>query len=138
MSVLYTAEVHVKGGREGSIKSNDGRLEARLTFPTALGGNGEGTNPEQLFAAGYGACFAATLGVLAKADGIALTHVEVNAQVELTNEQGLFQLGVNLAVNARGAERRHLETLIEKAKQTCPYSRATRNNVVTRVELVGP
>ena len=136
MSTIYTAKVVVTGGREGSIRSEDGLLETRLAFPTKLGGSGEGTNPEQLFAAGYGACFATTLATLAKADGVTLTNVEATSEVDMMLHEGTYDLGVRLAIKASGTDPATMERLIERAKQACPYSRATRNNIQVSVQLL--
>ena len=135
MDKLYTAQVTVRAGRDGSIRSDDGRLEARLAFPRSMGGDGNGTNPEQLFAAGYAACFATTLAAVGKAAGTPLRDVEVSSEVDVLHEAGTFDLGVRLVVKATGAERRALEALIEKAKQACPYSRATKGSLATSITV---
>ncbi|MBC8072224.1 MAG: Ohr family peroxiredoxin [Deltaproteobacteria bacterium] len=136
MTTLYTAHVHIDSGRDGSIRADDGKLEARLAYPKSLGGDGDGTNPEQLFGAAYGACFGSTLSTIAKAEGKVLRNVHVDAEVELHSEDGNYGLAVRLGVRAEGVDRPGLEGLIEKAKVTCPYARAVRNNVVTTVSLV--
>ncbi len=137
MSTIYTANVTIKSGRDGSARSDDGRLDARLAFPVALGGDGQGTNPEQLFAAGYGACFAGTLTAIAKAEGKPVSDVEVGAEVDMMLRDGTYDLGVRLAVKAAGVDRATLDALVEKAKLACPYARATRNNVESRVRVEG-
>jgi Ohr subfamily peroxiredoxin len=135
MEKLYTAHVDVRSGREGSVRSDDGLLEARLAFPKSLGGDGKGTNPEQLFAAGYAACFGSTLAAIAKADKVALTDVAIAAEVDMLHEHGTFDLAVRLAVDAKGIDRATLLGLIEKAKQACPYSRATRSSLATTISV---
>ena len=136
MKTLYTTTVIITSGRDGAIRSDDERLVARLAFPKALGGDGAGTNPEQLFAAGYGACFGSTVATLAKAEGLALQDIEVRSEVDLTLDGSTYGLGVRLAFRARGAEREVLTRLVEKAKAVCPYARAIRDNVTTTVTIL--
>lgn len=133
MTVLYTAKVHVTSGRDGSIRSDDGLLSARLAFPPSLGGDGQGTNPEQLFAAGYAACFASTLKLIGKNEGTALANVAVDAEVDMLHVDGTYDLGVRLTVKAEGADDKTLLALIEKTKKACPYSRATFATVKTTI-----
>jgi Ohr subfamily peroxiredoxin len=134
MDVLYTA-VATATGRDGRAITSDGRLDLPLAFPPALGGNGEGTNPEQLFAAGYAACFASALqlaGRQAKAD---TGDASVTAEVGIGPEGESFGLTVTLRVEL--PEELQGETgrqLVERAHQLCPYSKATRGNIT--VELV--
>lgn len=135
MKTLYTGKVTVRGGRDGSIRSSDGLLDVPLAFPPALGGSGKGTNPEQLFGAGYAACFASTVALVAKGQGLTLTDVSVDAEVDMLNEGSVFDLGVRLLVHASGADRPTLEGVIAKARDACPYSRATRNTLATVVTL---
>ena len=136
MTTLYTGKVSVQGGRNGAVRSDDGNLDVPLAFPTALGGSGAGTNPEQLFGAGYAACFATTVEVIAKAEGKAIGGVKVAAEVDMLLEGGTYDLAVRLTVTA-DADRATLEQIVEKAKSACPYSRATRNTLQTSVR-VGP
>ncbi|MBC7795019.1 MAG: Ohr family peroxiredoxin [Clostridia bacterium] len=136
MSTLYTAKVAVEGGRNGIARSADGRLETRLAFPVALGGTGEGTNPEQLFGAGYAACFASTLEVVAKADGLKLPQVSVDAEVDIVQTDGDMDLAVRLSVRAQGVAKATLESLIAKAENACPYARAVRHNVKTIIAVL--
>lgn len=135
MTTLYTARAQVISGRDGSVRTDDGKLETRLAFPKSLGGDGNGTNPEQLFAAGYGACFGSTLATIAKAEGAALRNVHVDSEVDMNNESGNYDLAVRLAVRAENVDRPTLEALVEKAKAACPYSRAIRGNVVTAITI---
>lgn len=135
MKVLYTAKVNARGGRDGAIRSDDGLLEAHLALPVAMGGPGNGTNPEQLFAAGYAACFAATLGHIGQASGTPLTAVEVDAEVDIGIQDEAYTLAVRLSVRASGVDSRALEALIVKAKSACPYARATQNNIASSVRI---
>ena len=135
METLYTAHVKVRSGRDGSVSSDDGLLEARLAFPKSLGGDGKGTNPEQLFAAGYAACFGSTLAAIAKAEKAVLTDVSIASEVDMLHDQGTFDLAVRLTVDATGIDRATLLGLIEKAKSACPYSRATRSSLATTITV---
>lgn len=129
--VLYTATATATGGREGHAVSSDGVLDVNLSVPTGLGGGGgPGTNPEQLFAAGYSACF---LGALRLVAGKA--KVELPAETSVTGAVGIgpipagFGLQVSLTVQAPGVPREQLQPLVEKAHEVCPYSNATRGNI---------
>jgi Ohr subfamily peroxiredoxin len=130
--VLYTGKTHTTGGREGSARSDDGRLDIVLTPP---GGNGQGTNPEQLFAAGWSACFIGALGRAARERHIALpSSTAVDAEVDLgTNADG-FLLQARLRVAIPGLDGSLARELIDAAHQICPYSKMTRNNI--NVDLV--
>ena len=136
MDALYTAVVSATG-RDGRAVSSDGKLEVRLAFPPALGGNGEGTNPEQLFAAGWAACFTSTLGVVGREAEIATGAISVTAEIGIGKDaaDGGFALGavlrVKLPANLRNETGRKL---VEQAHAGCPYSKATRGNIP--VELV--
>ncbi len=135
MQAIYTAEVTAKGGREGHVKSSDGILDLTLKVPKSMGGpGGEGTNPEQLFAAGYSACYESALGFVARRDKIALKDVSITAQVTL-NKTGdsQFDLTVELHGSFPGLDKAAAETLMQAAHQICPYSRATRNNVPVKL-----
>lgn len=133
--VVYTAKATSTGGREGTSKSDDGRLNLNLSTPKALGGNdGPGTNPEQLFAAGYSACFIGALKVVAMAEKIKLPDdIAVDAEVGIGPISGGYSINVKLKVRAPSIERSELERIVEKAHQVCPYSNATRGNI--EVEL---
>jgi Ohr subfamily peroxiredoxin len=134
MKAIYTGKVEVHGGRNGRVASDDGHLAATLAFPRALGGDGNGTNPEQLFGAGYAACFASTLGALARATGVKLGVVDVNAEVDMLHDgDATFDLAVRLVVRASGVSQSDLDKLVERAKDACPYSRATRHAISTLV-----
>lgn len=129
--VLYTATATATGGREGHAASSDGVLDVNLSVPTGLGGaGGPGTNPEQLFAAGYSACFLGALRVVA-----GKANVDLPAATSVTGAVGIgpipagFGLQVTLTVQAPGVPREQLQPLVEKAHEVCPYSNATRGNI---------
>lgn len=134
MSALYTA-VATASGREGKAVSSDGQLDLNLAFPPALGGTGKGTNPEQLFAAGYAACFASALGLVGRQAKVDTGDISVTAEVSLDKDETSFALSVVLRVEL--PEELDNETgrkLVEAAHGVCPYSKATRGNIP--VELV--
>jgi len=135
MQAIYTAEVTAKGGREGQVKSSDGILDLSLKVPKSMGGpGGAGTNPEQLFAAGYSACYESALGFVARRDKLLLKDVSITAQVTL-NKTGdsQFDLTVELHGSFPGVDKVTAESLMQAAHQICPYSRATRNNVPVKL-----
>lgn len=138
MKVLYSTKATSTGGRDGASESADGKLKVKLSTPTELGGQGgEGTNPEQLFAAGYSACFIGAMKFVAAQDSIKLPEEpSVTAQVGIgENPAGVgFAIDVELHISLPGLDREAATQLAEKAHQVCPYSNATRGNV--RVELV--
>ncbi len=129
--ILYTAHAHVTGGREGHGKTSDGRLDVDLSAPSETGGSGEGTNPEQLFAVGYAACFESALMGVARRNKIEAGDVAIDSQVSLSpNGEGGFVLSVVLDVDLPSViDRSQAVSLIEQAHQVCPYSNATRGNI---------
>ncbi|MGK4584090.1 organic hydroperoxide resistance protein [Kitasatospora sp. HPMI-4] len=134
MDALYTA-VATANGREGRAVSSDGRLDLPLAMPTALGGSGEGTNPEQLFAAGYAACFASALALVGRQAKVDTGDVSVTAEVGIGKDETSFALAVTLRVELPEALQGETgELLVKKAHEVCPYSKATRGNIP--VELV--
>ncbi|MCV7252947.1 organic hydroperoxide resistance protein [Mycolicibacterium fluoranthenivorans] len=134
MSVLYTAQTHTTGGRQGESYSADGNLDIQLTPP---GANGTGTNPEQLFAAGWSACFIGAMGVAAAAQKVKLpADTAVDAEVDLLNTDGAFSLQARLNVSVPGVDREIAQKIVDGAHQTCPYSKATRGNIPVTVTLV--
>jgi osmotically inducible protein OsmC len=135
MDALYTATVTAKGGREGHVKSSDGILDLALKVPKSMGGpGGEGTNPEQLFAAGYSACYESALAFAARRDKVTLKDVSITAQVTLNKTgESQFDLTVELHGSFPGVERAQATKLMEAAHQICPYSRATRGNVPVKL-----
>jgi Ohr subfamily peroxiredoxin len=131
--VLYTARTYTQGGRDGSARSSDGRLDVRLTPP---GSTGDGTNPEQLFAAGWSACFLGAIKIAASRMKIALpTAPAIDAEVDLGMRGEAFELAARLTVSLPGVERDVAQRLLVAAHETCPYSRATRNNIAVSIEL---
>ena len=129
MSTLYTTRATVVGGREGHVRSEDGLLDVQLSMPKALGGKETGTNPEQLFAAGYAACFQSAMAHVARTQKIALTGSTVTGQVGLATQDVGFKLEVALDVETQGLSQADAEALVATAHQVCPYSNATRGNV---------
>ena len=139
MQALYTTTAHASGdGRNGHIQTDDGLLEADVRVPKELGGPGGATNPEQLFAAGYSACFHSALKLVAKADDIDTTDSEVSATVSLGMlDSGGFGIGVELDVSLPNvADRSVAEAVVAKAHEVCPYSNATRGNVEVVLTVV--
>ena len=131
---LYTAHVHTVGGREGAAKSSDGQLDVKLSPP---GTSRPGTNPEQLFAAGWAACFESALVHVAKKAGIELpaeTAIDAEVELHLDEEEGYF-LSARLNVSIPGMEEEEADSLIEQAHQTCPYSKMTREGIDASVAL---
>ena len=129
MTTLYTTRATVVGGRDGHVRSEDGLLDVQLSMPKALGGKETGTNPEQLFAAGYAACFQSAMAHVARTQKIALTGSTVTGQVGLATQEVGFKLEVALEVETQGLSQADAEALVATAHQVCPYSNATRGNV---------
>jgi lipoyl-dependent peroxiredoxin len=131
MRILYTAQAEVHGGRSGHGRTSDGRLEVDLSVPEEMGGDsGPGTNPEQLFAVGYGACFQSALQAVARGRHLDVSDSTINAQVGIgPTGHGGFGLTVALDLHAPQLTRRDAEDLMVRAHQRCPYSNATRGNV---------
>jgi Ohr subfamily peroxiredoxin len=139
MQVLYTATATATGGRHGRIRSSDGVLDLQLAHPKELGGpGGAATNPEQLFAAGYAACFENALMRVARERKASLTESSVNAHVGIGREaDGYFRLVVTLEVSAPGRDRSEVEEIARIVhEEVCPYSRATRGNIEVTVRVV--
>ena len=136
--VLYTADATSTGGRAGTSKSSDGVLDLTLTTPKELGGNGAvGTNPEQLFAAGYSACFIGAMKAVAAAQKIALpADVSITADVGIGPIPAGFGIQVAMAIKVPGMERPAAEALVAAAHKVCPYSNATRGNIDVTLTLV--
>ncbi|MER6254815.1 MULTISPECIES: organic hydroperoxide resistance protein [Streptomyces] len=129
MDALYTA-VATANGREGRAVSSDGQIDLALAMPPALGGNGQGTNPEQLFAAGYAACFASALGLVGRQAKVDTSEASVTAEVSIIKEGAGFGLRATLRVelpDSLAGETGAL--LVKQAHEVCPYSRATRGNI---------
>lgn len=137
MEKLYTAQATATGGRNGQVKSNDGVLDLEVRIPKEMGGSGGAyTNPEQLFAAGYAACFDSALSLIIRTEKVKAGTTTVTAQVSIgKNDAGGFGLAVTLDVNVPGVDQATAEALVEKAHQVCPYSNATRNNVEVTLQV---
>lgn len=135
LTPLYTAHAVSKGGRGGTVKSDDGLIDFALTVPKAMGGDGAtGTNPEQLFAAGYSACFAGALAMVARLTGAPTGPFTIGADVTFNKEGEGFSISTRLTGTFPELERSKAEALMQQAHQACPYSKATRGNMP--VELV--
>ena len=131
---LYTAHATSTGGRTGTTESSDGKIKLQLSTPKALGGDdGPGTNPEQLFASGYSACFIGALKAVAARQKIALPkEVAIKADVSIgpmAGKPGAFGIAVAMAVNVPGLDKAAVEALVKTAHEVCPYSNATRGNI---------
>ena len=132
--VVYTAKTHTTGGREGQSRSSDGRLDVKLTLP---GTPGNGTNPEQLFAAGWSACFEGAMAAAARQMKVALPpDLAIDAEMDLRLFDGQYSLGARLNVSVPGVPRDVAQALVDSAEQTCPYSKAIKGNVPTTITLV--
>lgn len=132
--VLYTGRTHTTGGRDGAARSSDGRLEVNLTSP---GAPGAGTNPEQLFAAGWSACFIGAIGLAARERKVAVpADTAVDAEVDLRHGEAGYFLQARLNVALPGLDRDTARALVDAAHQTCPYSKATRGNIEVEINLV--
>jgi Ohr subfamily peroxiredoxin len=132
--VIYTAKTRTTGGRDGASASSDGRLDIKLSTP---GGNGAGTNPEQLFAAGWSACYIGALGVAARSLKVALPpDLTVDTEVDLGSNDNGYQLQARLDVSLPGLDRDLAQQLVDAAHEGCPYSKATRGNIDVIVSLV--
>jgi Ohr subfamily peroxiredoxin len=126
-NVLYTGKTHTTGGRDGTARSSDGRLDIKLSRP---GSAGAGTNPEQLFGAGWSACFIGAMGGAARALNVMLpADTSVDAEIDFGTTDGAYFLGARLNVSLPGLSRDIAQALVDRAHQTCPYSWATRGNI---------
>lgn len=136
--VLYTAHARATGGRAGTARSDDGALEVTLSTPRELGGaGGSGTNPEQLFAAGYSACFIGAMKAVAAGQKIALpADVSIAADVGIGPIPGGFGIQVAMAIHVPGMEQAQAEALVAAAHKVCPYSNATRGNIDVSLTVV--
>jgi osmotically inducible protein OsmC len=132
--VLYTGKTHTTGGREGQSQSSDGRLDIKLSSP---GSTGKGTNPEQLFAAGWSACFIGAMGRAAGTQKVALpAGLSVDAEVDLGTAGDAFFLQARLNVSLPGLDSETARSIVDAAHQLCPYSKATRGNIGVTINLV--
>lgn len=139
MNILYKTSATSTGGRDGRAVSSDNKLDVKLAAPRELGGTGaEGTNPEQLFAAGYSACFLSAMKFVAGQSKQALpadTQVTVDVGIG-PNDAGGFGLDIELRVSLPGLDKASAQALVDKAHQVCPYSNATSNNVPVRLTVI--
>ena len=137
-NVAYTAKATATGGREGVAKSDDGRLDVNLSTPKGLGGDdGQGTNPEQLFAAGYAACFIGALKFVAGSEKVALpSDTYINSEVSIGAIESGFGIAVKLAVSLGDMDKAAAQELVNKAHQVCPYSNATRGNIEVELSVI--
>ena len=138
MSTLYSTKVTATGGRHGQIRSEDGLLDMKLALPRQLGGKGDATNPETLFAGGYAACFENAILHVSRDAGLRFADkdVEVIAEIGLSrNDSGSFVLSAALAVTVTGVDQKKAEELVEAADKICPYSNAIRGNVAVEINV---
>lgn len=137
--IIYTAHAIAIGGRDGIVKSDDGKLDVKLNPPKEMGGNGNGTNPEQLFAAGYAACFIGAIKFVAGTQKVVLpADTSIKASVDFgtrTNGSKGFNVDVALIISIPGMDRAKAEALIHEAHEVCPYSNATRGNIDVTLTL---
>jgi lipoyl-dependent peroxiredoxin len=135
--VLYRAHAHVTGGRDGRAMDPESNFDLKLALPKELGGGGGGTNPEQLFAAGYSACFIGALRTVSARDKIALPKdVAIDGSVGIGRISTGFGIEVELNISLPDMDRAEAQALIDKAHVVCPYSNATRNNIDVKLTLV--
>lgn len=133
--VAYTAVATAENGRDGRVATNDGKLDVVVNPPKELGGSGNGTNPEQLFAAGYSACFQGALGVVAKNENADISGSTVTAEVGIGKNDDGFGLIVKISASIPNVDAATAKDLIEKAHQVCPYSKATRGNITVELAV---
>jgi Ohr subfamily peroxiredoxin len=134
--ILYTAKATATGGRDGRARTEDGTLDLALSVPKGLGGPGAaGTNPEQLFAAGYAACFGSAVGHVARLKKVKVGTVQIDAEVSIGPAGAGFGLAVKLVAHLPDVDRATAEDLVRTAHQVCPYSNATRGNIPVDVSL---
>ncbi|MEU8619730.1 organic hydroperoxide resistance protein [Streptomyces sp. NPDC048623] len=133
--VLYTAVATAENGRDGRVATDDGRLDVVVNPPKAMGGSGEGTNPEQLFAAGYSACFQGALGVVARNENADIAGSTVTAEVGIGRNDEGFGIIVRISARIPNVDAETAKGLIEKAHQVCPYSKATRGNITVELAV---
>ncbi len=135
--VLYTAKAHTTGGRDGASKTSDGLLDVKLAPPKELGGAGNATNPEQLFAAGYSACFMGAMKHVAGMKKLAVpADAAIDAEVDLGPTPAGFGIAARLNISLPGMDRAVAQDLVDTAHKVCPYSNATRGNIDVTIALV--
>lgn len=136
MEKLYEAEVTTLAGRNGRAKSSDGLLDVDVRFPKEMGGTGGATNPEQLFAAAWSACFGTSVTVAAGIEKIKIGEVSVTAKIGVLHDNGNFDLGAHLLVKINGVDYDTAKKLVESTKSICSYSKATKGNINAIYEVV--
>lgn len=134
MTILYTAHASAKGGRDGYARTDDQKLDLKLSPP---GTSGPGTNPEQLFAAGYAGCFGQALLAMASKEGLKASHIGVNVDVNLHKDDSGFSLSVKLDAQTEGITQQEAEKIVKLAHEICPYSKATRGNILVTLAANG-
>lgn len=135
-TVLYQAHATATGGRDGTVRSSDGLLDLKLSVPREMGGAGGGVNPEQLFAAGYSACFIGAMKFVAGLQKVAMpADTSINATVGIGKIPAGFGIEVQMVVNLPGMDRAVAQALVNKAHEVCPYSNATRGNIEVSITL---
>lgn len=134
--MAYVTKATTRGGREGRAVLEDGGFGLAMALPKAVGGDGQGTNPEQLFALGYSSCFSSALLAVARKHGVDATKSAVTAEVSLDKDEVSFALGVTLSVHLPGIDAETGEKLLHDAHEICPYSRATRGNIPVKLQLI--
>ncbi|MEU3743703.1 MULTISPECIES: organic hydroperoxide resistance protein [Streptomyces] len=133
--VLYTAVATAENGRDGRVATDDGQLDVVVNPPKVMGGSGAGTNPEQLFAAGYSACFQGALGVVARNENADVSGSTVTAEVGIGKNDDGFGIIVKISATIPNVDAETAKSLIEKAHQVCPYSKATRGNITVELAV---
>ncbi|MBD2869084.1 organic hydroperoxide resistance protein [Paenibacillus arenilitoris] len=135
---LYTATVNVQGGRDGKAVSSDGVLNLDLRYPKELGGNGNGANPEQLFAAGFAACFEGAMGTILRKRNIKAEGISIDSSVTLGKDANDgFLLAIQMDITLKGVEAGVANEIVEEAHKVCPYAKATRGNIEVVTNVVG-
>ena len=135
-TVLYTAKTHTTGGRDGKSVSSDKLLEINMTPPKEMGGSGSATNPEQLFAAGYSACFIGAIKFVAEQKKITVPdNVAIDAQVDIGPIPQGFGIAVRLVIDLPGLDKTTSQEIVDAAHQVCPYSNATRGNILVDISI---
>jgi Ohr subfamily peroxiredoxin len=135
--VLYQAHAKSTGGRDGTSRTSDGQIDLKLAVPKEMGGSGNGVNPEQLFAAGYSACFVGAMKFVAGQEKIAIpADTSIEATVGIGQIPQGFGIEVQLAVTVPGMDRAAAQALVDKAHKVCPYSNATRGNIEVTITVV--
>ncbi|MFZ3557370.1 MULTISPECIES: organic hydroperoxide resistance protein [unclassified Streptomyces] len=133
--VVYTATATAENGRDGRVSTSDGKLDLVVNPPKEQGGSGEGTNPEQLFAAGYSACFQGALAVVARQEGVDVSGSTVTANVGIGKNDDGFGIIVEISAAIPNVDAAAAKALVEKAHQVCPYSKATRGNITVTLSV---